>query len=59
MVCHWLYHGSSYAVWNCKYRSVVKLVVLSCWGVVWVVFVVFSISRCSFLTVSAGMEYNK
>ena len=55
MVWHWVYRGSSYSVWNCKSRNVVKLVVLSCWGVVWVVFVVFLLSRCSFVTLSAGM----
>ena len=36
MVWHWVYRRSSYAVWNCNSRSVVKLFVLSCWGVVWV-----------------------
>ena len=59
MVWYWVYRGSSYAVWNCKYRSVVKLVVLSCWGVSWLVFVVFSLYCCIFVTVYAGMEYNK
>ena len=59
MVRHWVYCGFSYAVWNCKSHSVVKLVVLSCWGVAWVVFVLFSLYRCSFVTVSAGMECNK
>ena len=28
VVWHWLYRGSSYAVWNCKSRSVVKLLLL-------------------------------
>ena len=28
MVWHWVYSGSSYAVWNYKSRSVVKLVLL-------------------------------
>ena len=59
MVWNWLYRGSSYDVWNCMSCSVVKLVVLSCWDVARVVFDVFSLSRCSFVTVSAGMEYNK
>ena len=59
MVQHWVYCGYSYSVWNCKYRSMGKLVVLSCWGVAWVVFVVFSLSRCRFVAVYTGMEYNK
>ena len=59
LVWNWVYSGSSYAVWNCKSHSVVKLVVLSCCDVAWVVFVVFSLYRSSFVTVSAGMEYNK
>ena len=55
MVWHWVYCGSSYAVWNCKSCSVVKLGVLSCWGVEWLVCVVFSLYRCSFVTASSGM----
>ena len=41
MIWHWVYRGSIYAVWNCKSCSVVKNVVLSCWSVASVVFVVF------------------
>ena len=55
MVWHWVYSGSSYAVWNCKSCSVVELVVLSCWDIAWVVFIVFSLSRCIFVTLSTGM----
>ena len=33
LVWNWVYSGSSYAVWNCKSRSVVKLVVLLCYSV--------------------------
>ena len=59
MFWHWLYCGSSCDVWNFKSRSAVKLVVLQCWGVVWVVFVLLSLSRCILLTMYDGMEYNK
>ena len=32
-VWNWFYRGYIYDVWNCKYRSAVKLFVLSCWSV--------------------------
>ena len=44
MVCHWVYPGSSYSVRNCKSRSVVKLVVILCWGVAWAAHSVLSIT---------------
>ena len=35
MVCHWVYRGSSYAVYIWQVYSLVKLFSLSIWGVAW------------------------
>ena len=54
MLWRWVYHGSIYAVWNFKSRSVVKLVVLQCWGLVWAVQPVLSIT--TFFISGAGID---
>ena len=59
MIWHWVYSGSSYAVWNCKYRSVVKLVVLSCWSVACGSACCVTALSVQLCTLSAGIEYNK
>ena len=59
MAWNWVYRGSSHAVWKYNSCSVLKLVVLRFWGVVWVVFFVFLLSWCVFVNMTAGMEYNK
>ena len=54
VVCHWVYRGSSYAVWNCKSLSVVKIVVLWCWGVAWNVQPFLSIT--AFFIIGASID---
>ena len=45
-----MYRGSSCDVWNCKSRIVLKLVVVYCWGVVWV------LSITVFFVISARID---
>ena len=59
MLCHWVYSGSSYAVWNNKSCNVVKLVVISCWSVACSSACCVHALSVQLCTVSSGMEYKK